>query len=198
MKKITLYSFTLLLLVLSGHPVFAAVQDWQLDKAHTNFYFRIGHIFSKIGGHFNDFSGELRFDPENLSDSRFFFEIQTDSVDTGIAKRDKHLQSSDFFDTGKYPVMTFESTKITDMGKNIFQVLGTFTVKGVPYQLALPFTFEGIKDHPAAKGKEVIGLNGEVTIDRLAYKVGTGKFYEMGVVDKDVEILVSIEALKDK
>ena len=48
------------------------------------------------------------------------------------------------------------------------------------------------------KGKEVIGFNGELTIDRLAYKVGTGKFYQMGVVGKDVEILVTLEALSDK
>jgi ATP-dependent protease HslVU (ClpYQ) ATPase subunit len=34
-----------------------------------------------------------------------------------------------------------------------------------------------------------------VTIDRLVHQVGSGKFYEMGVVGKDVEILVSLEVL---
>ncbi len=49
-----------------------------------------------------------------------------------------------------------------------------------------------------AKGKEVVGFNGRVTIDRLAHKIGTGKFYDMGVVGKDVEIFVSLEALSGK
>lgn len=195
MKKIRIFSGVVLLLVLTGQTAFSAVREWQLDKAHTNFYFRIGHIFSKIGGHFNEFDGVVKFDRENLAESRFSFEIKTSSVDTNIAKRDKHLQSGDFFDSGKYPTMSFESSAITDTGGNTYQVEGTFTVKGKPYPLTLPLRFEGVKAHPAAKGKEVIGFNGEITLDRLAYNVGTGKFYEMGVVGKDVEVLVSIEAI---
>jgi polyisoprenoid-binding protein YceI len=56
----------------------------------------------------------------------------------------------------------------------------------------------GIKPHPMAPGKDVIGLNSELVIDRLQYKVGTGKFYQMGIVGKDVEILVTLEGLSDK
>lgn len=198
MKKFSFITLTLIFLLLAGQTALAAVRNWELDKAHSNFYFRVGHIFSQIGGQFNEFSGELKFDPDNLAESRFFFEIKTDSVNTNIAKRDKHLQSGDFFDAGKYPLMTFESVKITDVGNNVYDVLGKFTVKGEVYDLTLPLTLAGVKGHPAVKDKDVIGFNGEVTIDRLVYKVGNGKFYEMGVVGKDVEILVSLEALADK
>lgn len=45
---------------------------------------------------------------------------------------------------------------------------------------------------------EVTGFNGQLTLDRLAYKVGDGKYYTMGVVGKDVDILVTIEALRKK
>ena len=62
----------------------------------------------------------------------------------------------------------------------------------------LPLTLAGVKDHPAVKNKEVIGFNGGVTIDRVAYEVGTGKFAEMGVVDKDVDVFVTLEALSNK
>ncbi len=140
----------------------------------------------------------MKFDPKNLAESRFFFEIRPDSISTEIAKRDKHLQSADFFDSEKYPLMTFESVKITDMGNSLYNVLGKFTVKGQTYDLTLPLTLEGIKNHPALKDKDVIGFNGNVTIDRLAYKIGTGKFYEMGLVGKDVHILVTLEALSDR
>lgn len=198
MKRFSFITIALIFLVLAGQTVLAAARGWELDKAHSNFYFRVGHIFSKVDGQFNDFSGEVKFDPDNLAESRFFFEIKTDSINTNIAKRDKHLQSGDFFDAGKFPLMTFESIKITDVGNNLYQVLGKFTVKGEAYELMLPLALAGVKDHPAVKDKEVIGFNGEVTIDRLAYKVGTGKFFEMGVVGKDVEILVTLEALSDK
>lgn len=186
------------MLLLGVQPAFAAARSWELDKAHSNFYFRVDHIYSQIQGHFNDYTGEVAFDPHNLAESHLSFAIRTASVDTAIAKRDRHLQSADFFDSDTYPLMTFSSTRITDAGNGRYEVLGNFTVKGVPYELTLPLVLAGIKDHPAAKGKEVIGFNSRLTIDRLAYRIGSGKFYEMGLVGKDVEILVTLEAWSDK
>jgi polyisoprenoid-binding protein YceI len=198
MKKFTTLFLALFILLAGSQSVLANARVWEFDKKHSNFYFSVDHIFSKVHGHFNDYSGEMRFDPANLAESRFYFEIKTDSVDTNIGKRDKHLQSADFFDAAKHPLMTFESIKITDVGDGLFEVQGKFTVKGQVYDLVLPLTLAGIKDHPAAKGKEVIGFNGKVTIDRLAYKIGAGKFYDMGVVGKDVEIFVTLEGLSSK
>lgn len=190
--------FLLMILLCSAQPVMAAARVWDLDEAHSNFYFQIDHIYSKVRGHFNDFTGEVVFDPQNLAESRFSFAIKTASIDTAVDKRDRHLQSVDFFDAGKYPLMTFTSTRITETGNGRYEVQGTFNVKGVDYPLMLPLVLAGTKDHPAVKGKEVIGFNGQLTIDRLAYKVGSGKFYEMGLVGKDVDILVTLEALSDK
>lgn len=198
MKKLSKVSLFLLFLMIIAQPVSAAVRSWELDKAHSNFYFSVDHIYSKIQGHFNEYSSEVQFDPNNLAESRFYFEIQTASIDTNIAKRDKHLQSVDFFDAGKYPLMSFASTRITDAGNGLYEVQGKFTVKGIDYELLLPLQLAGVKDHPAVKGKEVVGFNGRVTIDRLAYKVGDGKFYDLGLVGKDVEIFVSLEAMSDK
>jgi len=131
MKKISVLALAVLFVVASLQNLPAAARSWELDMAHSNFYFTVDHIFSKIRGHFNDYSGEIVFDPADLAASRFFFEIKTASVDTNIAKRDKHLQSADFFDAANYPTMTFVSEQITDLGDNHFEVAGKFTVKGV-------------------------------------------------------------------
>lgn len=198
MKRLTVFLLTFSLLLSAGQAAFAAAQVWKIDKAHSNFYFSVAHIFSRVQGYFNEYSGEIRFDPEKLADSKFYFEIQTDSIHTGIAKRDKHLLSADFFDSGKYPLLTFESTSIHDAGNGLYEVSGKFTVKGKEYNLVLPLIFEGEKNHPAAKGQRVAGFNGKLTIDRLAYKIGDGKFSDLGVVGKDVDILVTIEGMNDK
>lgn len=198
MKRLNIIFLTFFILLTGSQSVLAEARVWELDKGHSNFYFSVGHIFSSVQGHFSDYSGELYFDSDNLTESRFYFAIKTDSIDTDIAKRDKHLKSGDFFDSAKYPLLTFESTKITDSGNGLYRVLGKFTVKGQVYDLVLPLTFAGIKDHPAAKGKKVVGFNGKLTIDRLAYKIGTGKFYDLGVVGKDVEIFITLEGLSNK
>jgi polyisoprenoid-binding protein YceI len=198
MKRLYSIIIVLVLSLINVHTVFATSPTWELDKNHSNIYFTVDHIFSKIRGHFGDFSAKIQFSPDNVKDSNFSFEIKVDSIDTAIAKRDKHLLSGDFFDAGKFPSMTFTSNQITDKGNGHFDVTGILTIKGQEFPLTLPFVLAGVKDHPAAKGKEVAGFNGTVSIDRLAMGVGSGKFYKMGVVGKEVEILVSLEVMKDK
>ena len=186
------------ILSISVSTVSAAARSWDLDKAHSNIYFGVTHIFSKVNGLFNDFALDVNFDPENLEQSSFLFTIEVDSINTNIAKRDKHLISADFFDGGKFPQMTFQSTQITSAGDNLYDVAGKLTIKGVDYDVTLPLKLEGIAEHPTKKGTDVAGFNGTLTIDRLAFGVGTGKFYEMGVVGKEVDIFVSLEVLSDK
>ena len=197
MKTIQIIAISLLL-AFTGSSAFGAARSWELDKAHSNIYFSVDHIFSKVNGHFNEFTLELTFDPANLAESMFLFEIKTESIDTNIGKRDKHLQSADFFDAGKFPTMKFESTQISDTGNGMYDVTGKITIKGQTYDLTLPLKLVGIAEHPAKKGTEVAGFNGTITLDRLAHGVGNGKFHEMGIVGKDVEVFVSIEVLAEK
>ena len=198
MKTIHLTGITFLLSLIVVSSAFSAARAWELDTAHSNVYFSVDHIFSKVNGHFNDFKTEINFDPEDLAGSRFNFEIKTESIDTNIGKRDKHLQSADFFDAGEFPLMTFTSSQISDAGNGMYNVAGKLSVKGKDYDLTLPLKLEGVKEHPAKKGTDVAGFNGRLTFDRLVHGVGNGKFYEMGIVGKDVDVFVSIELLSGK
>ncbi len=194
MKKSILMSI-LLLIFLGVQNSYAEVRSWNFDKVHSNFYFDVKHVFSTVRGHFREFSGTIKFDPQNLAGSSFVFEIDVDSINTDNGKRDKHLLSADFFDEKKFPTIRFDSKTITAAGDNVYNVVGKFTIKGKSYDLSLPLTLAGIKQHPSNKDNQVVGFNGKLTIDRLAYNVGTGKLFKYGVVDKDVDIFVSLEAL---
>jgi len=199
MNKKMLFPLVLAVLVgLLGSLQHAEARTWEIDKEHTNFYFSVDHIYAKVRGRFTDYTGTLNFDPDNLKDSKIYFEIKVKSIDTGISKRDEHLLSDDFFDASKYPLMTFTSTSITKAEGNTYNVNGRLTIKGVSSDLILPLTYGGKKDNPLSPGMEVTGFNGHLTLDRLAYTVGDGKYYTMGVVGKDVDILVTIEAMRKK
>jgi len=186
------------LLGLTGSSLLAAARSWEIDKEHTNFYFSVDHIYAKVQGRFTDFKGTIIFDPDKLEESVISFSIKVKSIDTGISKRDRHLLSKDFLDASSYPLITFTSSNITKDGKNTYSIKGKLTIKGVSSELILPLTFEGVKNHPFSKGSEVAGFNGRVSLDRLAYKVGDGKYYKMGAVGKDIDILVTVEALGKK
>ena len=194
MKRIIF--FLLLIFVLA--PFQAAAQQWNLDTVHTNFYFDVKHTYATVRGQFLDFTGDVFFDPGNLDKSRFDFVIKVDTVDTKIGKRDTHLRSADFFDAAKYPVMTFKSSKVTKGEGSKIIVEGTLTIKDVSKEIVLGFDYHGQKENPVKKGEIIAGLDAKVTIDRLAYHVGDGKFYNIGVIEKDVDILITLELLRNK
>ena len=103
-------------------------------------------------------------------------------IDTGIAQRDEHLRSPDFFAAATHPLITFRSTGITDAGGGVYQVAGKLAIMGKTHDLVLPLTLAGVKDHPTTPGKQVAGFNGRLSVDRLALGVGDGKFYKMGLL----------------
>ena len=192
MKRILLVLLFLLLMV----PLQGFAQQWQLDPVHTNFYFEVKHTYAAVRGQFTEFTGDVYFDPDNPAKSKFDFVIKVDSVDTRVGKRDTHLRSPDFFDAGKYPLITFTSSKVTPAGDNKYIVEGTLTIKDVSRDLALEFTYHGQKENQLKPGETVAGLDSRLILDRLEYHVGDGKFYNMGVVGKDVDILITLEMLR--
>ena len=194
----SLFALTLAVLLLFGQNASAAARAWELDTDHSNVYFSIEHIYAKVQGRFAAIAATVHFDPANLKESRFDFEIKVDSIDTGIKQRDDHLRSADFFASSDHPLITFTSNAVTAAGEGLYQVAGTLTVKGKSRDLVLPLTFAGVKDHPAAPGKQVAGFNGRLSVDRLALGVGDGKFHQMGLLGKEVEVLVTLELLADK
>ena len=193
-----LFALTLAVLLLFGQNASAAARAWELDTDHSNVYFSIDHIYAKVQGRFDTIAATVHFDPANLNESRFDFEIKVDSIDTGIKQRDDHLRSADFFASSDHPLITFTSNAVTAAGEGVYQVAGTLTVKGKSRDLVLPLTFAGVKDHPATPGKQVAGFNGRLSVDRLALGVGDGKFHKMGLLGKEVEVLVTLELLADK
>lgn len=172
--------------------------DWKLDPAHSGIYFEIDHIYAATRGYFEDFDGKVIFDPDNLDGSSFDFKVEVDSINTGNSKRDGHLEAEEFFAAKKYPVMTFKSSAVKHAEGDQYLVEGTMTVKDVSRSVLAPFTFFGIKQNPFDKDSEVAGFEARMAIDRLEYNVGTGKYYEMGVIGKDVDVLISFEATRKK
>ena len=189
--------FFLVLLFVLG-PAQAMAQQWNLDPAHTNFFFEVKHTYAATRGQFTQFTGDVYFDPDNPAKGRFDFVIKVDSIDTRIGKRDTHLRSPDFFDAKKFPEIVFKSSKVTRAGDNTFLVEGKLTIKDVTKDLVLEFDYLGQKDNPLKPGELVAGLDASLTIDRLQFHVGNGKFHKLGVVGKDVDILISLELLRKK
>src|SRR5450759_2836325 len=108
----------------------AEKETFTFDKVHSEFDFKVRHFVSKVGGRFTKFDGTIEIDRANPAASAVNLKIDAASLDTGNPTRDKHLNSQDFFDTAKFPQITFTSTKIAAKGKDAYDVTGDLTIKG--------------------------------------------------------------------
>jgi polyisoprenoid-binding protein YceI len=198
MKKV-FYIFSLVFSMLLITDFAAAeAEKWEIDKAHSNVYFDIRHTYATVRGHFEDFSSTLRFNPDNMELGSVTFEVETKSINTAIPSRDNHLRSEEFFAAKEYPSMTFQSSGVTHQEGNQYFVKGNLSIKGKTNEVTVPFTYFGTRENPLKKGQMVAGFEARFSIDRLDYGVGPGKYFQMGVIGNKVDILISLEVVKNK
>jgi polyisoprenoid-binding protein YceI len=130
-----------------------------------------------IDGKFNKWEATLTFPSTDATSGVLDIKIYADSVNTGSGMKDDKLKSKDFFDAAQDPFITFHSTKVTQTGPTTFDVLGTFTIRGVskPETLNLNLTGKGtgegeIKGTMAFDRKE-FGMNSGIPFIKIADRV---------------------------
>jgi polyisoprenoid-binding protein YceI len=173
---------------------------YKLDKAHSFIGFKVRHNgLIEVPGFFRDFNGSVNYDAKDIAKSTVEFAAKTTSVDTGVAGRDTHLRSADFFEVEKYPDITFKSTSVAKKGKG-WIVTGDFTIKGVTKSISFPFQIAGFLPAGERSGPRM-GITAETGINRRDYGVNyTGAKLASGLlaVDDNVKIILQIEAVVPK
>lgn len=172
--------------------------SYKLDTAHSSVGFSVKHmVITNTKGNFKDFSGEILFDPKNVTKSSVKVTIQAASIDTDNADRDKHLRSGDFFDAETHPEITFVSKKVEKKGDG-YLLTGTLTLRGVSKEVSFPFTLTGPVQDPW--GNTRIGAEASLTINRQDYGVSWNKALDTGgvLVGDNVKIELAVEAVKAK
>jgi polyisoprenoid-binding protein YceI len=136
----------LALAVVTASPVLAqtaAPDSYALDTAHSTFHFSIGHfVVSSTEGRFTKFDGRLAFSPQAPERGTVIIHVSPGSIDTGIAARDEHLRTADFFDVAKFPLATFESTGLATTGGKTGTLTGMLTLHGVTKPVTLTATLQ--------------------------------------------------------
>ncbi len=175
-----------------------ATGTYNFDKAHSTIGFRVKHFgLVEVPGYFRDFTGMITYDAKDMKKSSVSFTAKTTSVDTGVAPRDNHLRTADFFDVEKFPEMTFKSTKVEKKGKD-WLVTGDFTMKGVTKQISFPFTVVGVKKD--AKGGMKMGVTAETSINRRDFGVNYGTNLPDGTpaVSDNIAVVLQLECNMQK
>ena len=114
--------------------------DYVVDTkgAHASINFKVKHLgYSWLTGRFNNFDGNFSYDDNNIAASKININIDTTSVDSNHAERDKHLRNDDFLHVDKFSTAKFVSKKVQDMGNGKLKVTGDLTLQGMTKEIVI-------------------------------------------------------------
>jgi len=168
----------------------AAQVTYTIDNSHTYPHFTYNHLgYSNQTHKFDKTSGTVVLDRAEKAGSAIVT-IDAASVNTGYALFNEHLRGADFFDTEKYPTITFKSDKMAFRGDQPIYMVGDLTIKDVTRQVTLEITHFKCQPHPMLK-VEACGANATTKVKRSEFNMGKNVPY----VSDEVTLTLAIEAV---
>jgi len=192
MKKLLLTSALSAAMFMTANDASAA--DYVIDTkgAHAFVNFKIKHLgYSWLHGRFNTFDGQFNYDAKNPNASQISVNIDTTSLDSNHAERDKHLRGGDFLNVSKYPQASFKSTAIKfDQDGEEATVTGEFTLHGITKTIS--FEIDKIGEGKDPWGGYRVGFEGETSLKLADYGID----YDLGPASTHVDIGLFIEGIR--
>ena len=167
--------------------------DYVIDNkgAHASINFKIKHLgYSWLTGRFDKFDGKFSYDPANVSASNIEVNIDTSSVNSNHAKRDKHLRSDDFLDVSEFANAKFVSTSVTEKADGQLAVTGTLTLHGVSKTITIDAQTVGEGKDPW--GGYRAGFSGTTSIALTDFAIKKN----LGPASTHVQLELHIEGIK--
>ena len=171
--------------------------DYTIDPTHTRLGFSTRHaMVTTVRGQFKEFAGTARIDTANPGNSNVQLTIQTASIDTGVADRDGHLRSADFFDADNNKEITFSSTKVERDGDD-WVVTGDLTIKDTTKPITITFEPTGSARDPF--GNLRVGFEGGTSINRKDWNLTWNTALETGgvLVSEKVKLEFDVSAIRN-
>ncbi|MGI9424617.1 MAG: cytochrome b/b6 domain-containing protein [Hyphomicrobiaceae bacterium] len=169
-----------------ARPAGSAASGWQVDKDKSRLEIQIIQSGKPIAGHFQSWTATIVLDPDNLPAARI--DVAIDVASLALGSVSSQAVSSNFLNAADHPTARFISRAITNTGTNAYEARGELTLAGQTRPLTLPFKLTISGTHAAA--------GGEVSIDRLAFGVGSKGFSDSNMLGLDVRVRVMLEATR--
>jgi len=174
-----------------------ASERWEIDSSHSSLQFSVRHlVIAKVRGSFSRWSGTIQVPDGDFSKARVAVTIDASSIDTGVADRDAHLKSPDFFDAAQYPELRFVAMRVQPRSGADIDVVGDLTIRGTTREVVLR-----VEQHGQAKdpwGNVRVAFTAKTSIDRKDFGLAWNQVLETGgvMVGDRVDIEAEIEAVK--
>ena len=166
---------------------------WTVDPLDTTVGFSIRHFMvTNVRGVFEQVQGTVEYDPHRPKDTVVNIAIPVASINTRDARRDAHLRDADFFDTERFPTMSFRSTRVAVGADGRLTLTGDLCLRGItrPMVLVVSEVTHEQKDH---NGTARIGASATGMIKRSDFGITYNLMLDAGGVALADEVLLSVE-----
>jgi len=174
-----------------------ATVKWTMDPTHSEVQFKVRHLMiSNVTGIFPKFDVQVETEDLDFMTAKAKFTADTTVVTTNNEQRDQHLRSADFFDSAKFPSLSFVATKYEKVDNDSYELYGDLTIRDVTKNIKLDVEFGGVITDPWGNTRAGFTINGK--INRKDYGLSWNALTETGglVAGDDVRIHVEVELIK--
>ena len=174
-----------------------ASERWEIDSSHSSLHFSVRHlVIAKVRGSFGRWSGTIQVPDGDFSKAAVAVTIDASSIATGVADRDAHLKSPDFFNAAEYPELRFVGTRVQSRSGAEINVVGGLTIRGTTREVVLRVEQHGQTKDPW--GNVRAAFTAKASIDRKDFGLTWNQVLETGgvMVGDRVDIEAEIEAVK--
>jgi len=165
----------------------SVIGNWDIIKEASHIQFSALQEGESFTGGFEDFTGEIYFDPDALDAANIRIEIPLASVDAGSNDRNSTVPGKVWFSTKAFPVAVFETQTVNSNDAG-YVADGTLTLKGTSQPVQLGFDLE-------IEGKQAV-MTGQAEIDRTLWGVGAAPWDTDEYVSKTITIDVKVTATR--
>lgn len=189
MKAYATFAFAFLL----GSALPALAADYKIDTAgaHASINFKIPHLgYSMLLGRFDKFDGSFSYDAAKPEKSTIAVTVDTTSVNSNHAERDKHLRSKDFLHVDEFPSASFKSTRYEPSGEQSGKLYGELTLRGVTKEIVIDITKVGEGKDPW--GGYRAGFSGTTSLKLKDFGIPM----DLGPASQMVEMELHVEGIR--
>jgi polyisoprenoid-binding protein YceI len=185
---------------LKGRPYFASQTlnilimktNWKIDTLHSQIGFKVKHMMiTNVTGTFDQFDASIEAEDDDFTTAQFSFNANVDSINTGVADRDAHLKSEDFFNAASHPHLSFKSTGVKKISENDYEIHGDITLREVTKSIVLKAEFGGVVIDPYGQTKTGFSIEGK--IKRSEFGLTWSAITEAGSIAVSDEVKLNCE-----
>jgi polyisoprenoid-binding protein YceI len=171
--------------------------DWEIDEMHSAIRFSVRHmVVGTVRGEFKRWTVSVNTADEAFENVTLEVRIDASSIDTGVAGRDAHLKSGDFFDTHRFPEIVFRCRRVERVDLGRLRAFGELTIRDVTREIVLEVRDDGRTID--SSGHEHAGFTATASLDRRDFGMAWNDKVESAgiIVGNRIDVDIDVEAIK--